>query len=100
MTEQNELRLLPWSSPEGKPCYLSTDDSDSHMSRLADDIEADQLDTASELLKRAVRDLADDGACSEGMRQLAKELTEALRDALRVAVSRGYPSVAPEPHSA
>ncbi|MFE9848357.1 hypothetical protein ACFYPN_06005 [Streptomyces sp. NPDC005576] len=93
MMEQNELRLLPWSGPEGKPCYLSTDDSDSYMSRLADEIEADQLFMAADLLKRAVRDLVDDRASTEDVRQLAKELTGALRDALRVAVSRGFPSV-------
>lgn len=43
MTVPNELRLLPWSGPEGKPCYLSTDDREGYMSRLADYIEAAQL---------------------------------------------------------
>ncbi|MEU9110413.1 hypothetical protein AB0D04_01130 [Streptomyces sp. NPDC048483] len=33
------LRLLPWTTPEGEPCYLSTDDPDSRLSVLADDIE-------------------------------------------------------------
>ncbi|MYZ33980.1 UTRA domain-containing protein [Streptomyces sp. SID4917] len=32
-------RLLPWADPEGKPCYLSTDDNGSVISRLADEIE-------------------------------------------------------------
>ncbi|MEU1091055.1 hypothetical protein ABZ401_30320 [Streptomyces sp. NPDC005892] len=96
MTDQNELRLLPWVGPEGKPSYLSTDDSDSHMSRLADEIEANQLFMAADLLKRAVRNLADDHACKEDMQKLAKELTGALQDVLRVAVSRGYPSAEPE----
>jgi hypothetical protein len=31
-------RLLPWTTPEGKPCYLSTDSDDSLLSRLADDV--------------------------------------------------------------
>jgi hypothetical protein len=45
MTTRNELRLLPWSGPEGKPCYLSTDDQNGYMSRLADNIESVQLGT-------------------------------------------------------
>ncbi|MGF1343809.1 hypothetical protein ACQSMD_27480 [Streptomyces flavovirens] len=53
MTNPNELRLLPWSGPGDKPCYLSTDDPDGYMSRLADGIEAIQLGTASELLAEA-----------------------------------------------
>ena len=35
MTTSNELRLLPWTGPDGKPCFLSTDDSSGYMSRLA-----------------------------------------------------------------
>ncbi|WP_316769645.1 hypothetical protein [Streptomyces sasae] len=90
MTAQNELRLLPWSGPEGKPCYLSTDDPDGWMSRLADNIEAVQLGTAAELLERAFEELDDQGTNPEDLRRLAKELTGALRDVLRVATSRGY----------
>lgn len=51
MTTHSELRLLPWVGPEGKPCYLSTDDSDGHLSRLADHTEAVQLGMAEELLE-------------------------------------------------
>ncbi|MEV5909868.1 hypothetical protein ACWEGX_07250 [Streptomyces chartreusis] len=53
MTAPNRLRLLPWSGPEGKSCYLSTDDGEGYMSRLADNIEAVQLGTAAELLEQA-----------------------------------------------
>ncbi|MGW3125176.1 hypothetical protein [Streptomyces sp. NPDC001123] len=90
MTARNELRLLPWSGPEGKPCYLTTDDPDGYMSRLADNIEAVQLGTAGELLERACEALDDQGTNPEDLRLLAKELTGALRDVLRVAISRGY----------
>lgn len=55
MTEEGELRLLPWVGPEGKLCYLSTNDDDGFMSRLADRIEADRLDAASKLLKHALQ---------------------------------------------
>lgn len=89
MTPRNELRLLPWSGPEGNPCYLSTDDSNGHMSRLADNIEAVQLGMADVLLERASEVLSDEDAPSESLRSLVTDLAGALRDALRVADSRG-----------
>ncbi|MGW6271710.1 hypothetical protein [Streptomyces sp. NPDC055060] len=98
MTIRNELRLLPWSGPEGKPCYLSTDDSDGHMSRLADNIEAVQLGMAAELLVQAIEVLGDEDAEPEALRLLVANLTGALRDALRVATSRGHLLAVSEPH--
>ncbi|GAA1891856.1 hypothetical protein GCM10009837_12420 [Streptomyces durmitorensis] len=97
MTTRNELRLLPWSGPEGKPCYLSTDDSDGHMSRLADNIEAVQIGMAAELLQQAREILDNEDAELEALRLLATALTAALRDALRVATSRGHLLAAREP---
>ncbi|MFG2159765.1 hypothetical protein [Streptomyces olivaceus] len=90
MTAPNELRLLPWSGPEGKPCYLSTDERGGYMSRLADSVEAVQLGTAHELLEEAFETLSDRDAALDEMRRLAKELSGALRDVLRVATSRGH----------
>ncbi|MDT0394227.1 hypothetical protein [Streptomyces edwardsiae] len=89
MTTSNELRLLPWTGPDGKPCFLSTDENDGYMSRLADNIESVQLGTATELLNQAIGMLATDTAPND-MRLLAKNLTGALRDTLRVATSRGH----------
>lgn len=44
------VRLLPWSTPEGKPSYLIGDGTGfSHVSRVADNIESVQLDMADEL---------------------------------------------------
>ena len=43
--------LLPWSGPDGKPCYLNTDDKGGYMSRLADNMEAVQLGAAGYLRK-------------------------------------------------
>ncbi|MGA5898088.1 hypothetical protein [Streptomyces venetus] len=97
MTAPNELRLLPWSGPEGKPCYLSTDGG-GYMSRLADNIEAVQLGTATELLEEASDTLVDQEAGPEDLRRLARELTEALRDVLRVATSRGHLLAVSETH--
>lgn len=90
MTTPNELRLLPWSGPGDKPCYLSTDDPDGYMSRLADSIEAIQLGTANALLEEASDALDNEGTSLDDMRCLVKELTGALRDVYRVATSRGY----------
>lgn len=90
MTTPNELRLLPWSGPGDKPCYLSTDDPDGYMSRLADGIEAIQLGTATELLEEASEALDNQGTSLDDMRYLVKKLTGSLRDVYRVATSRGH----------
>lgn len=71
MMEQRELRLLPWVGPEEKSCYLSTNDDDSHLSRLADTIEATQMSLAADLSRWAVDVLGDDDACSEELREVA-----------------------------
>ncbi|WP_031124593.1 hypothetical protein [Streptomyces sp. NRRL S-623] len=97
MTTPNELRLLPWSGPGDKPCYLSTDDPDGYMSRLADGIEAVQLGTASELLEEASEALDNPGTSLDEMRCLVRELTGALRDIFRVATSRGHLLAASDP---
>jgi hypothetical protein len=98
MTTSDELRLLPWTGPDDKPCFLSTDDGDGPMSRLADTIESVQLGRATELLDQALDMLADTHADAEpdDLQLLAKELTGALRDTLRVATSRGHRLAAPE----
>jgi len=98
MTAPNELRLLPWSGSDGKPCYLSTDDKAGYMSRLADNIEAIQLGTATELLEHASETLNDPDTVLEDLRLLAKELTGTLRDVLRVATSRGHLLAVSAPH--
>ncbi|WFB86630.1 MULTISPECIES: hypothetical protein [Streptomyces] len=97
MTAPNELRLLPWSGPEGKPCYLSTDERGGYMSRLADNVEAIQLGTAAELLEEAYETLNDRDVALDEMRRLANELSGALRDVLRVAASRGHLLAVGEP---
>ncbi|MER7680823.1 hypothetical protein [Streptomyces sp. NPDC096934] len=88
MTAQDELRLLPWTGPEGKLCYLSTDDRDGFMSRLADNTESIQLGSVAELLDQ-VESLTEEQATPENLRLLAKDMAGALRDVLRIATSRG-----------
>ncbi|WP_329615319.1 hypothetical protein OG244_21320 [Streptomyces brevispora] len=97
MTTQDEMRLLPWSGPGDKPCYLSTDGRSGYMSRLADNIEAVQLGTAAQLLEEASEALDNQDTSLDEMRCLVKELTGALRDILRVATSRGQLLAASEP---
>ncbi|MEU5028427.1 hypothetical protein [Streptomyces milbemycinicus] len=89
MTVVNGLRLLPWSDPDGKPCYLATDGCNSPLSRRADEIEALQVSMGKELLNHARALLGDHKAGSGELRFLAERLCEALCDALRVAESRG-----------
>ncbi|MCX5449785.1 hypothetical protein [Streptomyces libani] len=90
MTTHNELRLLPWSGLDGKPCYLSTEGSGGYLSRLADSTEASQLDMAGELLEHALEVLGDGETESGELRLLGMDMAEALSDVRRVAISRGH----------
>ncbi|MGW8066513.1 hypothetical protein ACVV2G_30570 [Streptomyces ziwulingensis] len=83
------LRLLPWTTPEGNPCYLSTDSDRSLLSRLADDIEEAQMDSGEQVLAGARAVLADRRAGERAVRFALTRATEALADLLRIAVSRG-----------
>ncbi|MGW9041166.1 hypothetical protein ACWGQL_01155 [Streptomyces lydicus] len=89
--EVRGLRLLPWPGPNGQRCYLSTDaEKGGYLSRLADDMEEAQLATGEEVLGHAVELLRNPGVISPGeLRFCVRRLSEALRDALRVAESRG-----------
>ncbi|MGW6643779.1 hypothetical protein [Streptomyces iakyrus] len=98
MTAQDELRLLPWAGPDGKPCYLSTGAHGGYVSRLADHIEAFQLGMASQLLEHARQVLDDDTEDLEELHLLTGQLASALRDVLRVATSRGLRPVTPGHH--
>ncbi|WP_432016660.1 hypothetical protein [Streptomyces hydrogenans] len=89
MTSHHELRLLPWTSPDGKPCLLSTDDSDSRLSRLADSTEATQLNLAAGLMHLAAEELHCNEVHLEDLRSLVADLVDALHSTLRVAESRG-----------
>ncbi|MFB7657964.1 MULTISPECIES: hypothetical protein [unclassified Streptomyces] len=82
------LRLLPWTTPEGKPCYLSTDDRGSLLSRLADDIEEAQLDSGEQVLAGARAVLGDARAGERAVRFAPARSAETLEDVLRIGVSR------------
>ncbi|MFK4066071.1 hypothetical protein [Streptomyces sp. NPDC029674] len=87
MTET--ARLLPWTGPDGKPCYVITDSDGGYVSRLADNVESIQLGMALQLLGHAEELLADPKANPREVRYLTTCLSEALRDVHRVAESRG-----------
>lgn len=89
MISQTDVpRLLPWSTPEGKPCYLIGDGT-GFLSRVADNVESVQLEMAAELLDHAADMLADRQVTSAQLRFLAARMAEALRDVHRIADSRG-----------
>lgn len=84
---ERPARLLPWTGSEGKSCYLITDDRGGPVSRAADDAEEIQLDMGARLLTHAAALLPH--IPHSDLRHLAECLTDALRDALRIAESRG-----------
>ncbi|MBA2807305.1 hypothetical protein E0500_007635 [Streptomyces sp. KM273126] len=88
-------RLLPWPSPDGKPCYLVTDNGGSYLSRLADDLEAVQLAIGTDVLGLARKVLDDPASPYTEVRYAGLRLAECLTDALRVAESRGMRLPAP-----
>ncbi|MFG3114090.1 hypothetical protein ACGF4C_06820 [Streptomyces sp. NPDC048197] len=75
MFEGSSWRLLPWTGPGGQLCYLRADDPGSRMSMLADDIEEQMLAAAELLLDEPTAE--------------SRVLRLALRDVVRIAVSRG-----------
>ncbi|MEV5102286.1 hypothetical protein ACFQ7G_22495 [Streptomyces massasporeus] len=83
------MRLLPWTGNDGKPCYLSTDDPDSSLSRLADDLEAAQLASAEQVLAGARAVLHDPEAGEHAVRFALTRAVECLGDVLRIVISRG-----------
>ncbi|MGI5257997.1 hypothetical protein [Streptomyces angustmyceticus] len=88
LPRRQQARLLPWTSPEGKPCYVIGEGT-GPVSRLADEVESTQVGMAAALLGHA-RAMLDERQVSDGeLRFLAERLVEALRDVLRIAESRG-----------
>lgn len=88
-TPGHGLRLLPWESDTGKPCYLSTDRSDGVLSQLADQAEEEQLSNGNEILEGALAALNDHKLGELSLRLVLTAAAIALADALRIADSRG-----------
>ena len=92
------LRLLPWTTETGNPCFLSTEEDAGLLSRLADEVESEQLHEADTKLKDGRAVLNDGDAGDKAVRQALESALSALSDALRVADSRG--SRLPDPYDA
>ncbi|WP_190085915.1 hypothetical protein [Streptomyces longisporoflavus] len=84
----DRTRLLPWSTPDGKPCFLVGEGA-GFVARTADSIESVQLGMAGDLLGHAAETLTNPKATHEELRFMAMRLTESLRDVRRIAESRG-----------
>ncbi|MFE9921071.1 hypothetical protein ACFYQA_05685 [Streptomyces sp. NPDC005774] len=84
------LRLLPWSDDDGKTALLSTDGTETYMSRLADRVEEQQIETAAIVLKMT-KPMVEDGAklTVPELRWAARRLIESLTELLIIAESRG-----------
>ncbi|WP_405888688.1 hypothetical protein OG762_31220 [Streptomyces sp. NBC_01136] len=83
------LRLLPWETDTGKPCFLSTNGTPGALARIADEIEADQLRDGADVLKGAQAVLDDRKAGEHALRLALRAATQVLGDVLRIADSRG-----------
>ncbi|WP_221348149.1 hypothetical protein [Streptomyces beigongshangae] len=83
------LRLLPWETDTGKPCFLSTDGPRGLLSRLADELEAEQLRDGADVLVGARAVLDDRKAGEYALRGALRATAQVLGDVLRVADSRG-----------
>ncbi|WP_406140558.1 hypothetical protein [Streptomyces sp. NBC_01089] len=83
------LRLLPWTNERGGPCWLSTTDPDSHLSRMADELEADMIASAECVLEQARELFAETAVGERELRFAGTRLAESLGDTLRIAESRG-----------
>lgn len=82
-------RLLPWSH-DGKPAVLVTDGTETFLSRLADAVEEQQIQTATVILglaKPMVKGTANLSA--HELRWIACRLVESLTDVLNICESRG-----------
>ncbi|MFD8327735.1 hypothetical protein [Streptomyces lydicus] len=88
MNTMDTARLLPWTGPDGKPCFLLSDGTGC-VSRIADRMEAEQLGSAAELIDEARRLLGERSWTPGELHLLAVELTAALVHVHRVAESRG-----------
>ncbi len=88
MTPPARPRLLPWPSPEGKPCCLLSE-GDGPVTRQADAVERAQLASGEIILNHARALLRDTPTTAPELHFLACCLTDALDDSLRINRSRG-----------
>lgn len=84
------LRLLPWLSESGKPCYLRAEEGEPGVVGLfADRVEARQLGEAERVLGEARAVLGEPAAGALALRLSLTSAAGALERVLRIAESRG-----------
>ncbi|MEU2738130.1 hypothetical protein ABZ656_22855 [Streptomyces sp. NPDC007095] len=84
------VRLLPFSGPEGKRAHLITDGSPTPLSLLADNIESQQIETATVIVELARPMVTEEAKLTaDELRWIAGRLIESLTDVLNIAESRG-----------
>ncbi|MGP3989649.1 hypothetical protein [Streptomyces sp. 3N207] len=85
--DPNSMRLLPWVSDMGKPCYL-VGEADGVVATFADRVEARQLAAAQAALAEAHSALDDPAAGALALRLALKNASSGLANMLRIAESR------------
>ncbi|MDT0309274.1 hypothetical protein RM780_20250 [Streptomyces sp. DSM 44917] len=80
--------MLPWPGADGAPAFLAPDAA-GRLTQLADEVEAAQLGTATEVLRYARALITEPGVTARELQFAALRLAECLTDALRIAESRG-----------
>lgn len=88
-TRSDAWRLLPWTSDDGKPCYLTSTGGKGLVSKMADVMEAEQIRTSREILAQSRLVLAEAHLGKIELRFVANRLMECLADTLRITESRG-----------
>ncbi|GHF88856.1 hypothetical protein [Streptomyces thermodiastaticus] len=94
MSERTEaipgLRRLPWRTEGGKPAYLSSDDPNSLLSLMADNVEEQTL-TNAETVLGLVKPMYAPGArlTRDEALFMLRRTAECLADAINVARMRG-----------
>ncbi|MGW5432138.1 hypothetical protein ACWET9_33830 [Streptomyces sp. NPDC004059] len=84
------IRLLPFPGPEGKRAHLITDGSPTPLSLLADNIESQQIETATVIVELARPMVTEEAKLTaDELRWIARRLIESLTDVLTIAESRG-----------
>lgn len=88
MDKHEDMRLLPWVSDVGKPCYL-VGDPEGVVATFADRVEERQLAAAHKALSEAHSVLGEPAAGALALRLALKNAAAGLRDVLRIVESRG-----------
>ncbi|MER7989389.1 hypothetical protein ABTY53_27925 [Streptomyces noursei] len=94
------LRLLPWSTWDGRPCYLApSGDGNGYLSRKADRMESQQMRNAAIAYADAETTLHNEAAGPLLLRLTLLRTTAALANTLRIADSRLGRLPAPSDHA-